>query len=328
MATTLRVLVIGTSAAVLVWLLSDVLLLTFFVALLAVLLHGVSRHVAGLTGLSYRLALALILVVLVLVGCGTAFWAGPGIARQAEQLSGSLSDQARTLQQTYGQTRVGHWVLDHLSTARSSGRPVMMVADSTLDLIAGVLVLVITALYFAAAPALYVNGLVRLVPLARRGRAREILEEIGETLWLWLIGQAIDMLVVGVLAGVGLAIVGVPLPILLGLITTLLTFIPYFGAIAAAVPAVLMGLTVSGSTALWALGVYTLCHIVEGYVVAPLVQKRMVDLPPAVTILSLTVFGTLFGPLGAVLGTPLAAAVLVVVRKGYVADVLGDPEMK
>ncbi len=102
----------------------------------------------------------------------------------------------------------------------------------------------------------------------------------------------------------------------------MLTFIPYFGAVLAAIPAIMLALTVGWSTALWALAVYFACHIVEGYVVAPLVQRRLIELPPAMTILSMTVMGTLFGPLGVLVGTPLAAAIMVVVQEAYVADVL------
>ena len=62
----------------------------------------------------------------------------------------------------------------------------------------------------------------------------------------------------------------------------------------------------------------------EGYLVAPLIQKRTVELPPVLTIMSQTVLGTLFGPLGLILATPLTAASMVLVRKLYVEDVLGD----
>ncbi len=327
-ATILRVVAIGAALAILVWLLSEVLLLAFFAALLAILLSGVAGQVSSRLGLSRGWALALVLVVLVAACCGAAAWAGAGVEKQVEQLARSLSQEGDSLSQSYGQSAAGRWVFGHLSSARPSGRPLVAAAGSTLDLVGSLLVLVITALYFAASPGLYVGGAVRLVPMARRPRARQILGDVGRTLWLWLLGQGVDMVVVGVLAGVGLWLVGVPLAILLGAITGLLTFIPYFGAIAASVPAVLMGLSVSGRTALWALGVFVLCHVVEGYVIAPLVQKRMVDLPPAVTILSLAVFGALFGPLGAILGTPLAAAALVVVQKAYVVDVLGDAEME
>ncbi len=132
------------------------------------------------------------------------------------------------------------------------------------------------------------------------------------------------MLVVGTMAAVGLLLLGVPAPYALGVVAGLLTFIPYLGAVAAGVPAVLVAITVGWTTALWTVGVYTACHLVEGYIVAPLVQRRLIHLPPALTILSMTVMGALFGILGVILGTPLAALGLVLVREVYVKDTLGD----
>jgi predicted PurR-regulated permease PerM len=104
----------------------------------------------------------------------------------------------------------------------------------------------------------------------------------------------------------------------------LFTFVPYFGAVAAAIPALIIGLSVGWRTAFWVLIVFICCHIIDSYLVAPFVQRRTVRLPPALTILSMTVMGTIFGPLGAVLGAPMAAVLLVFVREAYVGDVLGD----
>jgi predicted PurR-regulated permease PerM len=137
----------------------------------------------------------------------------------------------------------------------------------------------------------------------------------------------IDMIVVGVLTGIGLALLGVPLALSLGVVAGLFTFVPYFGTIVSAIPAVLVALTQGWQTALWVLVVFLICHGIEGYIVAPLVQRRTVDLPPALTILSMTILGTIFGPMGVILGTPVAAAALVTVREAYVAEVLGDPEV-
>ena len=187
---------------------------------------------------------------------------------------------------------------------------------------AGCVVVVGTAIHLAAAPELYVGGALHLVPFPMRPRVREVLARTGQVLRLWVLGQLVDMLAVGVLAGIGLWVLGVPVPFALGVLSALLTFIPYFGAVLAAVPATLLALTVSWPTALWALGVYTVCHRVEGYLIAPSVQRRMVELPPALMLASMTVAGALFGLLGVAVGAPLAAAGMTAVRTLYVEDVL------
>ena len=68
--------------------------------------------------------------------------------------------------------------------------------------------------------------------------------------------------------------------------------------------------------------IFLVCHGIEGYVIAPLVQRNTADLPPALTILSMTILGALLGPLGVILGAPVAAVALVMVREMYVGDVL------
>ena len=327
-ASALRVLTLLIAGGVILWLVSNVLLLALFATLLAVLLRRTSVWMAPLFHVSPWMMLLLLVLLLLFAAAGTIYWVGPAFVAQSEQLYGAIIAQGEALQHRFGNSPVLRWLIAHVSKTGSTGHPALMVAGSTFELVADAVVLVITALYFAFSPELYVNGMVRLLPLGYRPRGRQILERVGQTLWWWLVGQGVDMLVVGTLATVGFAVMGVPLPFLLGAITGGLSFIPYFGPFLSAVPAGLAGLTVNPRTAVYALGVLLACHLVEGYVVAPLVQRRLVELPPALTILSLLLFATLFGPLGAVLATPLIAVVLVVVQQGYVADVLGDMNMR
>jgi hypothetical protein len=73
----------------------------------------------------------------------------------------------------------------------------------------------------------------------------------------------------------------------------------------------------------WALGVHAAIQTVEGYVLAPLIQNRAVDLPPVLTLASVLLFGALFGALGVALAAPLTAALRVAVARLYVEDRLG-----
>jgi predicted PurR-regulated permease PerM len=200
----------------------------------------------------------------------------------------------------------------------------MTVASSTIGAIAAFFVLIVTMLYFAANPDLYVKGLVTLVPPSRRARTHEVMHKVAHVLRWWFLGQLIDMAVVGVLTVFGLVIIGMPMALALGVLAGILTFVPYFGAILAAIPAVAIALGQGLHMTVLTLIVFAVCHVVEGYIVSPLVQDRMVRLPPALLILSMTFIGSLFGPMGVVLATPLAAAGLVLVSEFYVVDVLKD----
>jgi predicted PurR-regulated permease PerM len=138
-----------------------------------------------------------------------------------------------------------------------------------------------------------------------------------------MLGQLIDMAVVGVLSTLGLALLGIPLPLALGVLAGLFTFVPYLGAVLAGIPAVIVASTVGPAAILWVVLLYTGCHVVDGYLVSPLVSRRTVRLPPAVTVLSMAVLGELYGFLGVLIATPLAALVIVLVKELYIRDFLG-----
>ena len=111
----------------------------------------------------------------------------------------------------------------------------------------------------------------------------------------------------------------------MAVIAGLFTFVPYFGPIVSAIPAIIVAATISWSKVFWVVAICLVCHGIEGYIVAPFVQRRTVELPPALTILSMAILAALFGGLGLVVATPVVASVLVIVREVYVRDMLGDP---
>lgn len=117
-----------------------------------------------------------------------------------------------------------------------------------------------------------------------------------------------------------------PLAFTLALIAGILNFVPYIGPLVSAVPAVLLALLQGPQVALYVALLYLGAQTIESYVLTPLVQQRAISLPPALTLSAQTLLGVLLGILGVVLATPLAAITLVVIRKLYVEDALGDKE--
>ena len=327
-----RLLVAVIAVGLALWLLSDVVLLIFLAVLIAIMLRGLSDALTRHSGLPTGWSLALVSLLVLAAGLGLAWWVGPRFAQQGVQLWSELDGRLSALRQRYGDTPFGHLIFHQLQSLQHGNvaliGSVRSVVTSTIGLLGTGLIVLVTALYLAIDPRLYMNGAIALLPLHYRGRAREIMLEIGHTLRWWLLGQAIDMVVVGVLAGIGLELLGIPLALALAVVAGVLTFVPYFGAIAASIPGVIVALSVSWSAALWVIGIFLICHGVEGYLVAPLVQRRTVHLPPALTILSMTVLGAIYGVFGVVLATPLVAAALVLTREAYVRDMLGDTTIR
>lgn len=198
--------------------------------------------------------------------------------------------------------------------------------SSTVAVLAGVLLIVFTAIYIGAEPRLYYEGLLHLFPHAARPRAAEVLAAIGASLRKWLLAQLLMMVAIGVIDAVGLTLLGVKAALALGLIAGLLEFIPMLGPILSAVPAIAMGFLDSPQKALF---VALLCwgvQFLEGHILAPLLMKRGVDLPPVVTLIGLSLMAIVFGFLGMMVAVPVLAALMVAIRMLYVEDVVGDGE--
>ena len=131
----------------------------------------------------------------------------------------------------------------------------------------------------------------------------------------------------GIVGGIttgGLWLLGVPLAPALGLFAALAEFVPNVGPFLAFIPALVLALTESATRALAVLLLYLGVQGFESYVLTPLVEKRAVALPPALTITAQVLMAVLAGGLGLALATPLAAAALVLVQRLYVEDTLGD----
>jgi predicted PurR-regulated permease PerM len=169
--------------------------------------------------------------------------------------------------------------------------------------------------------------LIKIFPAARRERIGEVVDEIGKTLSWWLVGKFFSMLIIGILTTFGLWILGIPLALTLGIITALFAFIPNFGPIIAVLPAVLFALAESPTKALYVLGLYLGIEMIESYLITPLMQRKMVSLPPVLTIFFQIFLGVLVGGLGLILATPLLAVLIVLVKMLYIEDVLGDSDV-
>ena len=311
----------------LVWALGTVFMLIFLAILLATSLRGSAEWVSAHTKLPAGLALTLVVVVVFGLIGGLFYWTGPSLYRELNDLGTRVVQEGARLRERFGDSPMIPDVDQLRSVAERVAASAAKIFGGSLSTLTELAVALVTALYFAGAPRAYVGGGIRLAPIRHRARLTEVVQVIAHSLRMWVLGQLISMLAVGIIASVGLWFAGVPVPFALGVIAGLFTFVPYVGTIVSGALAVLIALSVDASTAVWALGVFTLCHLVEGYVVAPLVQRRILDLPPALTLLSMTVLGSLFGLPGIILGTPLAAVVLILVQSLYVGDVLGDHEV-
>ncbi len=129
-----------------------------------------------------------------------------------------------------------------------------------------------------------------------------------EKIGLWMQGQLVLAILVGVLVYLGLTILGVRNALLFAFLAGLLEIIPLFGPILAAIPAVATAYTDSGvSAGLLVVGLYLIIQQFENHLIYPLVVTKIVGVPPILVILALIVGGKLAGFLGLLLSVPIAA---------------------
>ena len=132
-----------------------------------------------------------------------------------------------------------------------------------------------------------------------------------------MVGQFISMGVTGIITISGLLMVGAPMALALGVLAGLLTFIPYVGGIVAAIPALLIAFTRGGHMVLSVMLVYLVAHVVEGYIVGPFVQHRLLYLPPALILVTQFVLEVFAGIPGVMLATPLMVVAMVLIKELY-----------
>ncbi len=196
--------------------------------------------------------------------------------------------------------------------------------SSTFGILADLYIVVLIGIFMMVNPSPYVNGLVHLVPASAQERAREVIGNIYTVLQRWLTGKLMSMLIVAVLTWLGLMLLGVPLPLTLGLLAGTLAFIPNFGPLIALIPAVLLGFLDGPATALYVVILYMIIQVVESNFITPFIQREMVHLPLAMIIIAQVVLGILVGGLGLILATPIVAVIIVLVKMLYVEDMLGQ----
>lgn len=158
----------------------------------------------------------------------------------------------------------------------------------------------------------------------RQEQIRKLLQKIEDKLGAWLRGQAVLSAVVGLLVYIGLALLGVEFALPLAIIAGLLEVVPVIGPIIAAIPAVLIGFTVSPLFAALIAGLYLAVQQLENHIIVPQVMKRAVGLNPLLVILAVSVGGRLLGITGALLAVPIAVVIQLILQEGL--NINSEPE--
>ena len=181
----------------------------------------------------------------------------------------------------------------------------------------------VVALFFVFEPGTYRKFIRSAVPPTYEKDFDELWVRLGVGLRKWVGGILVSMTIMGVFTAIGLKLIGLDNWLLLGALVFVGTFVPYVGALATAVPGLLMALAISPEKFTLAALVYFGVHIVEGYIVDPFVMRRAVTIQPAVLLVWQVTMGLLLGIFGFVIATPLYVCLKTAFDYLYVERGLG-----
>lgn len=310
------------SGVAIAWNARFLLLLLFAGCIFALLLETVVSGLQKLLKIRYALAYALTLTSAAVV-LGLSIWLrGPALLEQADELRYLLPGAVKRMVMDVEKTELGAWVGAQISgdaqASRAVGFLISGIGGATLagiSVVGGAMIVILVTLYVSAEPDFYKRGVMHLIPLSHRPTWESYVNGAVRNLRFWLFARAVSMTIIGSLVTSGLWLLGIPLAGTLGLLTALLTFIPNLGPVLAAIPALLLALTISPLKALLVLAVICAAHFLEGNLVTPLVDRGIVKLPPALTLTLQCLLGSVAGLVGIALAAPVLAVILGAVRQ-------------
>ena len=328
--TTVFIALAGLAGFALVIFQVNFFLLAFAGIFFAVILHAAADWITRKLKIKYGFSLVLVLLLIAGLLTGMIMLLGPSIGEQVNEMIETLPQSLRNLKEKITQTALGQKLFaeipdnprDLIKDKREAFSKVVGSFSTTVGIFANLLLILITGIFLASDPGTYKKGFIRLFPVSFRPRLGQVLAKTHDTLSAWMLAKLLSMAVVGISTAIGLRLLGIPLPYALALAAALLSFIPNIGPYLALAPAVLIALLEGANQALYVVLLYFGIQMVESYLITPLIEKKMVALPPALTLLWMVIMGTLTGLFGLILAAPILAALLVITGELYVKDFL------
>ena len=309
----------------------DILLLIWLGVVFAIFLDAAAIGIRRLVRVPHGWAVAMAFLLLLTAAAALMIWLFPEIARDTEQLAERLPQVLHSLAEQLRQSDWGRSIVDRISgmepgtvVTPEGARRFLGIFSSAVGVVTGGFIILILGAYLAFEPDTYTGGLLSLLPGPARRRGQQLLAELGHGLRWWLAGRLLSMLVVFLLTWLGLWLIDIPLPFLLGLIAGLLSFIPNIGPVLSALPAVALALSGGLADALHVIVLYIAIQTVESFTITPLIQRRAAAVPPALLLGFQLLLGVLAGFLGLFAATPLLVAIMISVKLLYIEDRLGE----
>lgn len=300
----------------------NVLLMALAGVLMAVYFHGLADLISQKAKIGRKISLIISIGGTTILFAVMIWFIGARIQNQVKELNNTLPETISTVKAKMSKTPVGEKILEY--TSGNNSQKLLDTATSFFSTSFGMLgdlyIILFLGVFFTADPSLYQDGIILLLPAQKKPVGRIILNRIRVALKGWLKSILVSMILITILISVSLNIVGLPGTTVLGLITGVFEIIPNFGPVIAMIPGVLLAFTISTKTAVVVALIYIACQTIVASIVTPLLQKKIIDIPPALTLLSQLIMGTLSGIMGIILAVPLLAILIIVIEELHVKN--------
>ena len=233
-----------------------------------------------------------------------------GVVDPDGEITGQIRERLVTVLQDLG-TGFG----EALEGLLSGGAGVLFSgATAVISVTLQIALIVLASVYFLYDYPRFIANFRRYIPVKYRPVVADISEKADVAVGGYLRGQLLITSILGVLVWLGLTIVGVPLATAIAFIAALFNLVPYLGPVIGAVPAVLLGLTVSPLTAVLAIVIFIVANQLEGNVLSPMILSRSTNLHPVTVLLAIMTGLGMFGLVGALLAVPTVAFAKVIME--------------
>jgi predicted PurR-regulated permease PerM len=310
-----------------VWRAADLLLLGFGSIIGAVMFRSAARMVQRLGLRNHRVALALgTLIVLAAFGA-IGYLLTVQFGSELGAMIGNVPGTLATIERGLNQTAVGRAIVQAAQAATGGGTIANRLGDLVLgsgQILINFVIVVVGALFIAGNPRPYRNAVVLLTPPAARPTMSRALDEISAALRLWLKAKLIAMLAMTVIIGGSLWLAGLESWAALGILGGLSEFVPYVGPAVAMLPAIGLAANAGGSVLGKTIAAYLAVRVIEAWLLTPVINRQVVDIPPALTLFTILGAGAVFGIYGVFFAGALLVVAFVAVRELYLRDTLGE----
>lgn len=312
---------------VLIWRSADILLLGFGSVLGAVMFRSAARMIqrAGLKNWPVSLGLGTLFVLCLFAAIGYLLTVQFG-----SEIGGMLGNLPRTLNQIetgLSVTPVGSAVVQAFRVATGGGAIASRLSDVVAgagEILVNLLIVIVGALFMAGNTKPYRNAIILLTPPPGRPTMVRALDQMSFALRLWLKSKLISMAAMTIIIGGTLWLAGLKSWAALGLLGGLSEFVPFVGPAVAMLPSI--GLAAAeGGDVLWRTVIaYVAVRLIEAWLLTPVVNRHVVDIPPALTLFTILAIGLVFGVYGVFFAGALLVVAFVAIREFYLRDTLGE----